>query len=310
MLKEDLSFGSDFGSIAYSVYLPNEANGILLQIAHGMIEERSKYEEFATFLCESGFTVAVSDHRGHGESVGGKSGDYQVEWGEMGENGFERAVYDLHNLSQILKKRFEPKTFVLLGHSMGSLLSRRYLQLYENELDALILMGTPSPNIFAPLGAELCKLFEKFGYYKIGTKAMNFLSLVSFNREFKKRDKSAPSYAWLTRNLKEAEFYKQREDYCFSFTLNSFKNLFLGLHQVFSPYPQPRRDKLPILFLSGDDDPCGEFGEGVYKAYRHLVSQGYCNVELRIYSGARHELLLEWNKRQIMQQIQKWLNAQ
>ncbi|ANV98202.1 hypothetical protein BBW65_05040 [Helicobacter enhydrae] len=309
MQKEHLSFQSDFGEIVYSVYCPQTPNNILIQIAHGMIEERSKYEAFATFLCLQGYTIAVSDHRGHGESIGGKSGDYEVGFGEMGENGFERAVQDLLTLTKILKQRFNPKHFVLFGHSMGSLLSRRYLQLYEAELDALILMGTPSPNFFASLGSKICKKLEAFKYDKVGTKLMNLASVVGFNREFKRRDPLNPHYAWLTRDLEGAKAYQQREDYNFSFTLNSFGGLFAGLHQVFSTYPNAKRLDLPILFLSGDDDPCGEFGNGAHKAYKHLVSQGYHCVQLRLYSGARHELLLETNKTQVMREIKEWLDG-
>lgn len=307
MKKERLGFESDFGEVIYSLYLPEKSNQVLIQIAHGMIEERSKYDEFAWFLTSCGYVVAVNDHRGHGESVGGKSGMYQVELGEMGENGFEKATQDMFALTQILKARFEGFRLILLGHSMGSLLARRYLQLHEQELDGLILMGTPSPNAMAGFGAWLCRAFQIFGWNRIGVKLMNLLSLVSFNREFKRRDASNPSYAWLTRDLKQAGIYKQREDYNFSFTLNSFRGLFGGLNQVFSPYPNVLNSNLPILFLSGDDDPCGEFGKGVYRAYKHLLSQGYYNVQMRLYSGARHELLLEINKNQIMQEIREWI---
>lgn len=304
--REVLDFQSDFGKNIYTLYRPLKSNGVVMQIAHGMIEERSKYEEFARLMAMSGYVVAISDHRGHGESIGGKSGKYEVKLGEMGEDGFEKAVKDLHQLTEILKKTFENHRLILLGHSMGSLLSRRYLQLYENELDALILMGTPSPNFFAGIGARLCRFFEALGWHQMGVKIMNALSLTSFNRKFQRHDPSNPSYAWLTRELKEAESYMQREEYNFSFTLNSFYGLFEGLKKVFSAYPNVKKSHLPILFLSGEDDPCGEFGKGVYKAYKHLVSQGYKNVEMRLYSGARHELLLERNKGQIMNAIKHW----
>lgn len=304
--REVLEFKSDFGSNFYTLYRPQNSNGSVIQIAHGMIEERSKYEEFAILMACSGYVVAINDHRGHGESIGGKSGKYKVKLGEMGEDGFQRAVDDMHQLTLILKKTFKNYRFILIGHSMGSLLARRYLQLYECELDALILMGTPSPNPFAGIGIGLCALFGRLGWHEMGAKIMHALSLKSFNSKFQREDASNPPYAWLTRELKEAESFMQRAEYNFSFTLNSFYGLFSGLKKVFSPYPHVEKYHLPILFLSGDDDPCGEFGKGVYKAYRHLVSQGYYNVQMRLYSGARHELLLERNKCQVMEEIRHW----
>lgn len=306
MQKEVLKFKSDFGENVYTLYRSLKPNGVVIQIAHGMIEERSKYEEFASLMARSGYIVAISDHRGHGQSVGGKSGKYEVKLGEMGEDGFEKAVQDLYQLTQLLKQAFENYRFILMGHSMGSLLSRRYLQLHEEELDALILMGTPSPNGFAGVGAWLCQVFESLKCHKMGIKVMNALSLTAFNHKFQRDDPKSPPYAWLTRELKEAEVYMQREEYNFSFTLNSFYGLFQGLKKVFSSYPNVKKYDLPILFLSGEDDPCGKFGSGVYKAYKHLIAQGYENVQMRLYSGARHELLLERNKAQIIGEIKNW----
>ncbi|WP_305862339.1 alpha/beta fold hydrolase [Helicobacter cholecystus] len=307
-MRKNLKFKSDFGEIAYLLYECENPNGFIVQIAHGMIEEKSKYEELALALCQSGYIVAINDHRGHGESIGGKSGKHEVVWGEMGENGFERAVEDMHTLTLILKDRFKGYSLFLLGHSMGSLLSRVYLQKYENELSGLILMGTPSPNSLAGVGMILCDMLNFFGMKSLGSKGMNFATLISFNQKFIKENRHNPSYAWLTRELKNAEGFKSRADYQFSFTLNSFKNLFSGLRQVFSPYPNVQNPFLPIMFMSGDDDPCGEFGKGVFKAYKHLTSQGYCNVELRMYSGARHELLLESNKRVVIEEIVEFFN--
>lgn len=308
-MQENLSFRSDFGEIIYTLYHPKTPNGAIVQIAHGMIEERSKYQELALALAENGYVVAVNDHRGHGESVGGRSGDYEVAWGEMGERGFFKAVEDMYELTKILKKRFDGYDLFLFGHSMGSLLSRVYLQKYEKEIKGLILMGTPSPNPLAPLGVFLCEIFNKMGFNVLGLRVMNLLTLVSFNKKFKKEDPSNPPYAWLTRELDRAKVFKSREDYQFSFTLNSFKGLFGGVKQVFSSYPNVKNPDLPIMFMSGDDDPCGECGKGAYKAYKHLTSQGYNNVELRLYSGARHELLLERNKEVVIREICEWFNA-
>lgn len=309
LMQENLSFKSDFGEIIYTLYHPKTPNGAIVQIAHGMIEERSKYQELALSLAQNGYVVAINDHRGHGESVGGKSGGYEVAWGEMGERGFFRAVEDMYELTKILKQRFTGYKLFLFGHSMGSLLSRVYLQKYESELSGLILMGTPSPNPLAGAGMVLCEMFNKMGFNVLGLRVMNLLTLVSFNQKFRKANPNNPSYAWLTRELERAKVFKSREDYQFSFTLNSFKNLFAGLKQVFSPYPNVKNTALPIMFMSGDDDPCGECGKGAYKAYKHLTSQGYSNVELRLYSGARHELLLESNKEIVIGEILEWLNG-
>ncbi|RDU67076.1 alpha/beta hydrolase [Helicobacter didelphidarum] len=275
-------------------------NAILVQIAHGMVEHKDKYKFIATKLAQMGYIVAINDHRGHGNSIGG-----EIFWGEMGENGFEMAVEDLHTLHTILCERFKPKKFVLIGHSMGSLISRRYLQKYESNIDCLILCGTPSPHVCVNVGIRFLKTLRILGINRIGRKIANRFSFASFNAKYHKPPyDEISSVRWINRDENELRRHISDEKCRFLFTINSFINLLGGVRTVFGKYPNPvRKPNLPIIFMSGEDDACGQFGKGVLSAFKHIQSQGYQNVKCTLYGGARHEILLELNKEEVAKNI-------
>lgn len=286
-------------AIKYDIYIPKIPNGNLVQIAHGMIEHRGNYEYIANMLAKDGYIVAINDHRGHGDSIGG-----DIYFGEMGKNGFDAALLDMHKLHSILKERFKPKKFILIGHSMGSLLARRFLQEYENCIDLLVLCGTPSPYFGVTFGISLLKICRFFGINKIGQKTAYKFSFLVFNTKYHKLDKldsGKPSgIMWLNRDENQLLRHLNDEKRRFMFTINSFINLLSGLKKVFSKYPNKINNPyLPILFISGEDDACGKFGKGVLEAFKHLNQQGYENIKCVLYARARHELFLELNKDEV-----------
>ena len=236
----------------------------------------------------------------------------KIYLGEMGKNGFENALDDMHNLCLSLKSRFKPKKFILIGHSMGSLLSRRFLQEYEDELDMLVLCGTPKPEPFISVGIVFLKILRLFGFKNAARDFANKFSLLSFNAKYAKIDNlnngENSGVFWINRDTAELKRKLGDSKQNFSFTINSFINLFVGLKRVFSPYPRKianpsYESKLPILMISGEDDACGGFGVGATRAFKHLVAQGYGNAELILYANARHELFLELNKDKVYSDI-------
>ncbi|PAF43046.1 alpha/beta fold hydrolase [Helicobacter sp. 11S03491-1] len=299
---KNLTFKSNFGNIVYDKYLPDRNKAVVIQIAHGMIEHRGRYQWLCENLAQRGYIVFINDHRGHGDSIGN-----EITWGEMGKNGFEEATKDMLRFHNLIAQEFVGYKQVLLGHSMGSLLSRRFLQLYENKIDALILTGTPSPNLFLGFGSFIFRIFDRLGikkYPKIG-------DLLSFNAKFQAYFKPKTNHShhyWSCSDEEVIKAYLNDPKCRFRFTFNSFANLFEGMRKVFSSYPQkPQNTYLPILFLSGADDVCGNFSKGVQKACHHIQTQGYDNVTLKLYEDTRHEVFNEPNKMQIFQDMLVWL---
>lgn len=303
---KNLRFASDFGQVAYDLYEPAQVDSspIIIQIAHGMIEHKDRYEWVANALAQKGYIIAVSDHRGHGESINSDNG---ITLGSMGEDGFCRASYDLYKLSCLLKERYANARIVLLGHSMGSLLSRRYVSLYSEELSGLILSGSPAFDEDLKYGIALAKLLRFFGAKSFGQKFFTNTLFGGFNKQFKK-DLPA-GLGWLCSNEAVRQAYKDDPKCQFHFDIESFLHLFMGMQEVYGTYPSPKNPHLPILFVSGSDDASGHFGTGVKKARTHLKSQGFDDVNILLYKGARHEVLNEPVKEQVIADILLWLES-
>ena len=102
------------------------------------------------FMAEHGVVCVIHDHRGHGKSV--KS---EQDLGFMYGAGGAGLVEDLFLVTKWAKKEYPDLPFVLMGHSMGSLVVRAYAKEHDQELDALIVCGSPSKNYLRPLGAAV-----------------------------------------------------------------------------------------------------------------------------------------------------------
>ena len=67
------------------------------------------------------------------------------------------------------------------------------------------------------------------------------------------------------------------------------------------------RSDLPILIMSGDKDPVGNYGKGVKKVYDRLADAGVEDVTLRLYVDCRHELFNETNKEVVIKNTVDWI---
>ncbi|AFI05778.1 alpha/beta fold hydrolase [Helicobacter cetorum] len=300
MKQSNLHFQSNPDlNIYYHQYTPTDPVGVVVQIAHGMVEYKERYAWLCEELCSRGYDVFINDHRGHGKSVNGSD----VFLGEMGEDGFEEAVSDLEKLSRIIKEQFPNHKHVLLGHSMGSLLSRRLAQKQNILLDALILVGTPSPSILLPLSVAVVGVLKKLGLihqYDIGKIFSKHPRVRRFGGGLRG--------SWLCKNEQIVETYMNDSLCRFNFTSNSFYNLLVGARRCFSRFEKVPKD-LKVLFVSGADDVCGDFSKGVVRAMECLEKQGASGVVVKLFSGLRHEILNEKNKEEVLLEILSWLKG-
>ena len=255
IIKETLNIDSNGLLIHFDIYKDNKVDHYkgLIQIAHGMVEHKGNYSYIANRLSKAGYIVAINDHRGHGDSIGG-----DIFLGEMGENGFELAMQDMHNLTLHLKNTYKPEKFILIGHSMGSLLSRRYLQEYEKEIDMLVLCGSPSPYFGVSFGILFLKICKTFGFNKIGKYLGHRFSFLTFNAKYKHIDNlndGLPSgRLWTNRDNNEVIKHIKDDKQNFTFTTNSIIHLLCGVKKVFSKYEKEvQNPNMPILFISGED---------------------------------------------------------
>ena len=275
----------------------------VLQICHGMIEYVGRYEEFAEFLCEKGYYVVGNDHLGHGKSVQAKS-----EYGFFNEKyGNVCVLGDMHTLRQRTMKKYPDVPYFILGHSMGSSLLRQYIQMYGNGLSGVILMGTVADHGKASLlfGKRLCRLMAAFRGWHYRSKMVDNLAIGGYNKKFKPAHTRAD---WITSDFERLEAYASDPLCSFRFTVNAYYNMFLGMlstQRKEGVYMIPK--SLPVLFVSGAEDPVGEFGKGVRKIYEKYRAAGIQDVTLRLYVGDRHEILNETDREQVFEDLLEWL---
>ena len=100
----------------------------VIQIAHGMIDHIERFEEMAEYFTGKGFVVAGNDHLGHGDSV---NSDEDLGYFAKGNHGADFLIKDMHRLTLIMKKNYPDLPYVLIGHSMGSYMSRKYAGIFS-----------------------------------------------------------------------------------------------------------------------------------------------------------------------------------
>lgn len=304
MIKQEFSFLSNDGitQIRAVKYLPDNKPSAILQISHGMVEFIDRYEGFAKFLNEKGILVVGNDHLGHGESVIDKD-----HWGYFSkENGYQNVVEDLHTLTRIIKREYPGIPYFLLGHSMGSFMARRYLCLHGNELDGAIIMGTGwQDNLTLNIAQSLCKIIAKFKGWQYRSKLITNMALTPYN---KKWEPSKTHNDWLTKDEEIVNWYIHEPKCTFTFTLNGYYNLFGVIKYIINKDNLDKMPKdLPVLFVSGSEDPVGNFTKGVKKAYDSFKAVGMKNVSIKFYEFDRHEILNELDKEDVMNDVYYFL---
>ncbi len=287
-------------NIAYYVFVPKKSPRAILQISHGMCEHIMRYEEFADFLCSEGFAVCGNDHIGHGNTA-----PDDASLGYTGKGGADTMVNDLHKMSEIIKVKYPSIPLVLLGHSMGSFVARLYLATYTDSADAAIISGTGGPESPTAMG----KLLARLNILLCGERNRSkLIDNIAFGSYAKKYPKGSSEYFWITRDSEILEKYANDKFCTFKFTARGYYDLFdlLGRVSEKSWANKLRRD-LPILMVSGDMDPVGNYGKGVMTVYNRLRAAGMSDVTLKLYPDGHHEMLNEVNRDEVYGDILAWL---
>lgn len=273
--------------------LPEEKPWCLVQLVHGMSEYKERYLPFMEYLADRGISCVIHDHRGHGESVRQEE-DLGYTYGAGGAS----LVQDTRLVTAYLRrKRGKELPLVLVGHSMGSLVVRAYLKKYDHLVDAVILCGSPSKNSFLKLGQTIVRAEAKLRGDRHPSRLMQALSFGPYAARFPK-EKSA--YAWICSDSAVVNEYETSSLCGFPFTADGYCSLLELMEATYSNKGwNCSNPDLPILFISGGDDPCMGNVRKFKQALDHLRMQGYHNVRGKIYSGLRHELLNEYEKRKI-----------
>lgn len=259
--------------------LENENPKAVVQLVHGMSEHGGNYMDFAKYLSDNGYAVFIHDHRGHGKSLS-----------ERYPNGHMQRASELVNdtamLTKYIKAKYKDVPIYMLGHSMGSMTARVFLQENDDLINKLILTGTPPPDGFAKIAYFFANVFcfyigshqrSNIINHLVGTGdgSLDFISYDEKNREDKYNDPLR----------------------IFNFTIGYTKVL-IEINKKLSQrskYKMKNRN-LPIYNLTGRDDMITKGEKGVKRSLSLLRDLGYKNIASKTYNKMRHDILNETEK--------------
>lgn len=300
-MKKELTYPSSDGvTLIHAItWIPTGTIKAILQISHGMVEFVDRYDRFATYLASHGIFVCGNDHLGHGQSVVGKE-----RFGYFGEDGNKHVIQDIHTLYEKVHAMHPDIPYFLLGHSMGSFLARQYITLYGQDLAGAIIMGTGYQNAATlKFARSVCKQIseQKGSMYR-----SPFLAKMVFGSNNKPFEPARTPNDWLSRDTAIVDEYCSNPLNQFQFTTNAYDEMFKGIQEADANIDKIPK-YLPILLVSGQMDPVGNFGKGILKVYHQLLDTGIKNVECKLYENDRHEILNELNYKRVYQDIFHWL---
>lgn len=305
-MKNDFYYPSSDGETQIHAikWTPSVKPVAVLQIVHGMVEFIDRYDEFAEYLAGNGIVVVGHDHLGHGQSVASEDryGFFKLDGGNAA------LLNDINTLRLNTAESYPDLPYFILGHSMGSFLTRQYLARHSDGLSGAIIMGTGSqPTIMLNVGKGICSLIAAFKGWNYRSKFVDNLAFGAYNKRF---EPSRTSRDWLTKDAQIVDSYIANPHCTFLFTVNGYYNLFYSIKDCQNKKNIDKISKdLPVFFVAGKDDPVGNFGKGVEKACEGFLNAGIQNVMLKLYQNDRHEILNETDRETVFDDILKWIQS-
>lgn len=274
----------------------------IIHIFHGMAEHSGRYGEIARYLNSNGFIVYASDHRGHGKTVGDTE-----EIGYVGEDGFNRIIEDQQIINEMIKNKYVDIPIFVFGHSFGSFVAQEYLIRYGREINGVILSGSALMKGIDIRAGSMIARIQRMIYGE--QKKSNLIDKLSFGNYNKRINDTSSKFGWLSSDIDKVREYEEDPLCGTVFTTGFFFYLFNGVSSLY------RKDRLesipkniPILILSGKNDPVGKYGKSVQKLYNLYRSLGVEDLNIKLYESGRHEMINEVNKDQVFEDILLWLS--
>lgn len=277
----------------------------VLQICHGVAEHIARYDAFARYLNDLGIAVVGHDHLGHGLSL--LEGGTPVYFGEG--NTWNTVVDDIYVLHQRIRLWYPDVPLCIMGHSMGSFLTRTYLIRYPGTVKAAVIMGTGwQPKAVIAGGMAVAKAVGAVVGENGTSDLVTNLAFGAYNKLFAPNRTSCD---WLSADEDNVDAYMADPLCGADATVGLFRQMLSGIrfNQKLSNLRQ-MDPRIPVLFVAGEKDPVGDCGNGVRRTYQEFRRAGVQDCTLKLYPGLRHEILNEKaQQQQIFEDIGQWLTS-
>lgn len=272
----------------------------IIQIVHGKSEHKERYIPFIRYMARAGYACIIHDHRGHGNSVKNVN-----DLGYMYGTGVEGFLSDVHQITCIAKKRWPDLPLIQMGHGMGSLAVRSCVKKWEDDVDCVILSGSPSRNPLASSGIFLARLRKTNKKKKRRSRLLKQISKAPYDQRF---PGESTEYSWLCRNQAVVDEYNEDPLCGFDLSVDGYEIYLQLIRAAFKKNGwKTKKPDLPILFVGGGDDPYIGGPAPFHQALRSMRNLGYRNVKGKLYPGLRHEVLNEEERDLVFSDLEKYL---
>ncbi len=278
---------------------PDDEPIATIYIAHGMGEHALRYDWVANQLVKEGYLVIANDHRGHGHTA--------TTLGDTGVDGWNRTIDDMFQMMQSYALIGKPR--ILLGHSMGAMLSQQFVTRYGFTLDALVLSGSPgfNPTLMTWISRFLCWVeHRRLGPLKESS-LLSGLIFGSANKPFEQEGVNTSGFEWLSRDPEQVQKYIDDELCGFVPFPRSLGYMFEGVAATqdksqIRDIPQ----ELPIYVFSGTADPVHKDLKNLNRLLNAWRGRGLTTTT-KFYADGRHEMFNETNRDEVMSNLIAWL---
>ena len=267
------------------IYVPAAEPVGIIQLVHGFGEHSRRYLHMIVSFMEAGYIVAADDHVGHG-----KTAMVNDCWGDWGDRGPHTMMEDEHRMTEQVKELYPDLPYFMFGHSMGSFIARDYITKYGYELDGVTLCGTSG--VFPGLDNSIAYLQKLVDEGK-GLESDPDVGGIVMGWMFGRCDEEIKlGNEWICDD--EYVQIDHANDPFDAFTRPGSNRSFLDFCKMIDIITGPEwaakvPAELPVYNIAGDQDPVGQYGEGVYQVSNWLAAAGV-DVRTVLYSGYRHEI--------------------
>ena len=271
----------------------------VVKVIHGMEEHQGRYQAFAEYLQADGYAVVTADLRGHGKTALTLSHI-------AGRDGHLLLLEDEEVILNFIHERWPGVPVDLFAHSMGTIIARAFLQTQSREYHRVALSGYPNPNSAAGAGILLTDILSAF---KGGKKKSGMVDNMVLGPFSKAVPNAKSPLEWLSRNPENVKRYAEDPLCGEPFTLGSYNALFHLIKMMDTPAHYKEVWKLlPILLISGKDDPCTGGEKGREDSLKRLKEAGFREIRVKTIDGMRHEILNETENQKVFRIILDFFN--
>jgi alpha-beta hydrolase superfamily lysophospholipase len=267
-------------------------------ISHGMAEHPDRYEDFALYLNSLGYVVLADEHRGH------RNNAIDHINGLVDGDSWNQTLSDMDTLVDYAKDTYKIEV-ALLGHSYGSFLSQCYVERHSDKLLGCILSGTAyMKSGLIKMGLSIASIQKAiFGPKKTG-KLIDKMSFGAYNKPFVSQGQD---FAWLSRDKEQVAKYEADKDCGYPLCIGYYHSFFKGVMAMYGEDAKNIRKDFPIMIAVGGDDPVSNKSVMAVKLSEYYKSLGLEPI-LKIYEGARHEILNETNNKEVYKDFGDFFN--